>query len=298
MIGKIAGVRYGRVVDNVDSTGAGRISVRLYPEDNNKTDDNLEVTAFPLIPKIIHIRPKIGEGVFVLLATSNDGNSQRYYVGPVVSQIHRMYYEPWFKGGDTYQRGAGKDFDVNPYLDDDAYGAYPGGDDIAIIGRKNADIQITEEDVRIRAGVKLVSDETKYKIVFNRKNPAYIKVKYHEKPLDGDNASTVTLVADKVNLLSNKSPMVSIEENDTGENDFRDDLITDNKLNEILNEAYRLPYGEILVDLLKKMIDVFCKHTHDYAALPPNALFIEEIQNAAQEPLYQEKMLSDTVRIN
>ena len=298
MNGKIPGVRYGRVVDNEDPTGAGRISVRLYPEDNDKTDASIPVTAFPAMPKMLYVRPKKGEGVLVLLSTANDGNSQRYYIGPVISQIHRLYYDKWFEGGDSYQRGAGKDFDVNPYLDEDAHGAYPNGDDIAILGRKNADIHITEDDVRIRAGVKLVSDQSKYNIKYNRKDPAYIKVKYHETPLDGDNASTVTLVGDKINLLSNKSSNPSIEEPLRNDEDFREELITDKKLNEILQEAYKLPYGEILVDLLKKMIEVFCKHTHDYIALPPNAAFIAEIQEAANEPLYQEKMLSDTVRIN
>ncbi len=298
MRGKMAGVRYGRVIDNVDPTGAGRISVRLYPEDNDTADKSLPVTAFPLLPKMVHICPKKGEGVFVFLATMNDGNSQRYYIGPVISQIHRLYYDKWFEGGDSYQRGAGKDFDVNPYLDEDAYGVYPGNDDISIMGRKNADIQITDDDVRIRAGVKLVSDQSRYTIKYNRKNPAFIKVKYHEKPLDGDNASTVTLVGDKINLLSNKSTVFPIEETDTNENDFRNDLITDKKLNDVLQEAYKLPYGEILVDVLKKMIDIFCKHTHDYSALPPNAYFIEEIMAATNEPVYQRKMLSDTVRIN
>lgn len=294
MNGKIAGVRYARVVDNEDTTGAGRISVRLYPEDNDVSDSQLPVTAFPLLPKMMHIRPKKGEGVFVLLATANDGHSQRYYVGPVISQIHRLYYDAWFEGGDSYQRGGGKDMDANPYQNEEATGSYPNGDDIAIVGRKNADIIITEDDVRIRAGVKLVSDETKYDVRYNRTNPAFIKVKYHTTPLDNDNASTVTLVADKINLLGNKSTVLDIKESE----EATGDLITDDKLNEVLEGAYRLPYGEMLVELLKKMIKIFESHTHNFIKLPPNPVFIEQMENAANEPLYQEKMLSDTVRIN
>lgn len=300
MEGKIPGVRYGQVVNNEDPTGAGRIAVRLIPDDNAKRDnEEIEVSAFPIIPKMFHILPKVGEGVFVFLATLNDGKSQRYYVGPVISQLDKLNYERWFQGGDKFQKGGGRDMDENPNHGD-AIGAFPEKDDISILGRRNADIQITEDDVRIKAGVKIVDNANK--VVFNTTNPAFIKVKYHEEPLNGGNASTVTLVGDKINLLSHKSNNPSIKEGNaedgTARTPAQKDLISDKKLNEIINEAYKLPYGEKLVELLSKMIDVFCKHTHDYIAMPPNSFWIEEIENAAKDPLGNKELLSDTVRIN
>ena len=294
MDGKITGVRYGWVVNNIDPAGAGRVAVRLAPDDNNKKNGQIEVTAFPLMPKMFYVRPKIGEGVFVLLANFNDGESQRYYIGPIISQAHRMYFEPYFMGGDSYQRGGPKDFDVNPYLDDEAYGAYPKENDIAINGRENCDIVISDDDIRIRAGVKLVDDDTKYKIVFNGKDPAYIKMKYHKEPLDGDVKSTATIVADKIMLLSNKSADPNVETTD------KDDLVSDDELNKVLNEAYTLPYGEKLVKVLKGMIKIFSEHTHDYICMPPDAAFIAEANALDQQYLEGEKppLLSDTVRIN
>lgn len=293
MEGKIAGVRIGTVVNNIDETGADRIAVRIIPEDNHKRKDSaIEVNAFPLLPKTIYSKPKVGEAVFVLFATSNDGNSQRYYLGPVVSQIHRMYYEPAFKGADTFEKGGPKDFDVNPYIDEDAFGAYPSNNDVAIMGRKNCDIIIKDDDIRIRAGVRLSADETKYKVVFNRQNPAYIKLKHHDHPLDGENMSTASIVADKINLLSNKSTVFAVDTTDA------DDLLTDEEINKVLQEGYKLPYGEKLVKLLKQMINIFCTHTHNQIGLPPNALFVKQMTDAANEPLDQGKLLSDTVRIN
>lgn len=293
MDGKISGVRYGVVVSVNDDAGADRIAVRLIPEDNNKVRDELiEARAFPLMPKAIFIKPKVGEGVFVILATLNDGNSQRYYIGPVVSQVHRMLYEPAREGGDSYQNGAKKDFDVSPYLHKDAKGLFPGSEDIAIMGRKDTEIILKDDDIRIRAGVRLTGDN--YQIVYNRKNPAYIKLAYHENALDGDNHSTATIVADKINLLSNKST-----EEPTGINlTDTESLISDSDLNEVINEAYRLPYGEKLVKLLKTMIKVFNEHTHDYIALPPNSFYIAEMNSAAKEPLDEERLLSDGIRIN
>jgi len=293
MEGKVSGVRYGYVVNNIDDTGADRIAVRLIPEDNSTPyNEDLEVDAIPLLPKMFRVIPKIGEGVFVFLATSNDGYSQRHYIGPVVSQAHRMYYEPAQQGGDAYQRGGKKDFDVNPYINEEAYGAYPSLDDIAIVGRKNCDIIIKNDDIRIRAGVKLVDDYETYKVSFNRQSPAYIKLKHHSDALDGDTKSTAAVVADKIMLLSNKSVEPDVNTVDS------DDLLTDEEMNKVIQDAYRLPYGEKLVKLLKTMINVFCTHTHDYSCLPPNAAFIEEIRAASNEPLEQEKLLSDTIRIN
>ena len=293
MNGKIPCVRYGTVVNNIDETGADRIAVRIVPEDNNKRGNSaLEVNAFPLLPKSFFSKPKVGEGVFVLFSTSNDGNSQRHYIGPVISQIHRMYFDPAKYGADAYQKGAHKDFDVNPYILDETQGAFPDAGDVGVMGRRNTDIILKDDDIRIRAGVRLSNEESKYKVVFNRKNPSYIKLKYHETPLDGDNQSTATIVADKINLISNNSGEVNITTTDDK------DLITDDEMNKILQDAYKLPYGEKLVKLLQQMIEIFCNHTHDFVAKTPNKAFIDEINNAANEPLVQGKLLSDTVRIN
>ena len=296
---QINGVRYGKVISIDDENGSDAISVRLFPEDNDENDTLVRATAFPLMPKMLHIKPRVGEGVLILYSTWTDGNSQRYYIGPVISQPHKMYFDPWFMGGDSYQRGAPKAMDPNPYNDENAEGAFPEDDDVSLIGRKNCDIQIKEDDIRLRAGVKLVDDKSYYKIRFNRKDPAFIKLKYHETPLAENVASTATIVADKINLFSNSSTEFPIEENSDGEHGLsKKELITDEKLAKALEDAYSLPYGEKLVELLKTMIDVFCKHTHDYISLPPNAAFITEIETAAKEPLEDRKLLSNTVKFN
>lgn len=295
MDGKIAGVRFGWVVNNVDDTGADRIAVRLVPEDNSKPyDESIEVDAIPLLPKMFRVVPRIGEGVFVLLSTANDGYSQRHYIGPVISQPHKMYFEPAQFGGDTYQRGAKKDFDVNPLLNEDAIGAYPTGDDIAIVGRRKCDIILKDDDIRIRAGVKLVDPVNSYDISFNTKNPAYIKLKHYDYGLVGENKSSAAIVADKIMLLSNKSADPIAETTD------REDLITNEEMNRLLSEAYKLPYGEKLVNILKQMIDIFNTHTHDYVALPPNAAFVGELNAIKRQYLDGEQppLLSDSIRIN
>lgn len=290
MEGKILGVRFCKVVSIDDDTDADRIKVRLAPEDNSKNIEMIDY-AFPLLPKAFHIKPKVGEAVLVLLASNNDGNSQRYYIGPVISQDHRIDFDPYFMGGDSFLRGAYKKFDVAPRMDPEKEGILPNDDDIVIRGRKNADIQITDSDVRIKAGVKVVNETNPYSMQFNIKNPSYHKLKYHTNPLAGNTHSTSTIVADKINLLSNNSPNYY---NTTD----RKDLITDEELNKVIESAYKLPYGEKLVEFLKVFVNAFVNHTHNYPMIPPNPFHTSELLTEKARLLDNNEMLSDTVRIN
>lgn len=290
MDGKIPVVRFCKVLSIDDNADADRIKVRLSPEDNTKSLDEIDY-AFPLLPKMFHVKPKIGEAVLILLATTNDGNSQRYYIGPVISQDHKMYADPFFSGGDAFLRGSYKKFDVAPRMIPDNDGILPNDNDIVIRGRKNSDIQITDDEIRIKSGVKLVNEDEKYKMAFNTKDPGYIKIKYHLNPLEDNSRSSTSIVSDKIFLLSNTSPNYF---NTTD----RKDLITDEELNKILNSAYKLPYGELLVEFLTTFVEAFVKHTHDFSMLPPNPAHTTTLLSKKTNLLDQKQMLSDTVRIN
>lgn len=289
MVGKINTVRFCKVVSIDDDTDADRIKVKLLPEDNDKSIDEIDY-AFPLIPKMLHIKPKVGEAVLVLLAVTNDGNSQRYYVGPIISQDHKMYFDPYFGGADSFLRGAYKKFDVAPRMDEEKNGILPNDDDIIIRGRKNAEIQITNDDVRIKSGVKVTNEMNQYNMAFNKVNPAYIKVKYHPNELTDGSKSTTSIVADKIMLLNHTKNEYNLTD--------RIDLVNDEELNKIIESAYKLPYGEKLVEFLKVFVNAFMKHTHDFQCLPPNPAFTTELLSKKATLLDNENMLSDTIRIN
>lgn len=290
MDGKIQTVRFCKVISVTDDTDADRIKVRLSPEDNSKTIDEIDY-AFPILPKMFHVKPKVGEAVLILLAVTNDGNSQRYYIGPVISQDHRLNFDPYFQGADSFLRGAHKKFDIAPRMDPEQNGILPNDADIVIRGRKNADVQITDNDIRIKAGVKLVDDANSYSMYFNKKNPSYAKFKYHNMPLADGSHSTATLVADKISLLSTSSPN-SFDLTD------RTDLITDEELSKVIKSAYKLPYGEKLVEFLQAFVNAFVKHTHPYPMMPPNPFYTSNILEKKAQMLDKGEMLSNTVRIN
>ena len=77
------------VIDIFDETDGERIKVRMSPEDDRKNDNELPY-AFPLLPKLLHIKPKIGEAVLIILTDAGNGDSIRYYIGPIISQPQYM----------------------------------------------------------------------------------------------------------------------------------------------------------------------------------------------------------------
>ena len=292
-------VRYCQVLSVDDPTGGDRIKVNLEPEDNHKVsaDGRIDIDkidyCIPLMPNLIHVKPKVGEGCLVLTAIGNDGNSQRYYIGPVISQPHRMEYDPYFMGGDSQFRGAWKKPDPNPKEKKNVKGVYPDDGDIAIEGRKYTGIQFTDDDVRIKAGVKRINMFDNRDITFNSKNPAYIKLKYREEEDSQGNQSSATIVGDQINLLGHNSRFVT-----TGLVDNKD-LITDKTLDEIYEKAQRLPYGDELVDLLKLLVNAFLSHKHPYVGLPPVVTDdIARLKSESARLLNREELLSNTVRIN
>lgn len=304
MNGKINVVRFCEVISVYDPYDAGRIKVRLDPEDRSISDNEKLPYAIPFLPKTFFSTPKTGEGVLVILSETNDGASQRYYVGPLISQWDFIYKNPLFYGSDAiFGKRAPESLIRGLETVAEMKGTFPKQDDIAIVGRKNCDIIVKDDDIRIRAGVRITDENNKYKVTFNEKDPGYLKLKYHPEGLLGDNIhSTATIVADKINLLGNTSnrrrPNGASDNIGSFNLTDREDLVTDKELETIINEGYRLPYGEELVNFLKKFVNIFSKHTHPYPMCPPTSNFVTDIQSAAREPLDNEKMLSDSIRIN
>lgn len=281
-------IRVCEVISVDDPNDGGRIKVNMVPEDNAlKHLQNFDY-AFPLLPKMLHVKPKVGESVIVFTTNEKEGHSQRYYIGPIITQPTHMEEEPYGLDANTMFRGSFKGPDSAPSMNPETKGAFPEHNDISIEGRRNTNIQLTENDVRVKAGVKVSNPNDRRDIKFNTKNPAYMKLKYHEDKMD-DNSykSTATIVADEINLISNNS-------NTYFETTNNQDLITDKTMDEIIEKAHKLPYGDVLVDFLNLFRDAFLKHTHNFPTMPtcPD-------QNVVNLTMFDtNQILSNNVRIN
>ena len=261
----------GEVIDIEDPQGGDRIKVRLRPGDKWKNDEEVDY-AFPLLPKHLHVKPKVGEAVLVICAIDGIQATQRYYIGPIISQPQDMYYDDYQFGATALlQRSLAKP-QQSIAQDATATGALAKPDEIAIYSRQNSDVILSNNDVRIRCGSRLLTTvsnpETSDNIKFNVKNPSFIKLKYHETPLinkyqlqSKESMSTATIVADEIALLSHKSknPMFG-----SGEFVDKNEQITDENLQKVIDEAHVLPYGDVLVDFLMGFLQMFKSHTHNY----------------------------------
>lgn len=282
----------GRVINNDDNVGGNRIKATIYPADKRKTAREIPY-AFPLIPKMVHIVPKVGEMVIIICDDLNNPNSQRYYLGPIISQPQFLYHEGSISATSLLKGGVMPEL-PSPESYASMHGAFPKLNEVALVGRKNSDIILSDDDLRIRCGVRLVDENDHSKVSFNKQTPSYIKLKHHPKKINENTESTATIVADKINLISNDGePYFNLSDTNEG--------ITDEEMAKIIEKAQRLPYGDILVNFLSLLLKMFKSHTHKYHNLPPcpdtnSSIF--DSKYGSDETNLQKLLLSDNVRIN
>ena len=282
-------IKLCQVISIVDDADGERIKVRLSPDDDRRTDEQLPY-AFPLLPKMLHIKPKVGETVLIIPTELGNGLSTRYYIGPVISQPQFMDGDDFGLNALSLYPGTHKDPSVAPSTNPDSHGAFAEDSDIAVYGRKKNDIILTDDDIRIRSGARVRESGNKDNITFNRTDPAFIHLKHSDgkRGTEEDSyRSTATIVADKINLLGNNSKE-PFKTND------KKKLITDEEMEKILEKAHQLPYGDILVDFLSLFVRTFSSHVHPYPGLPPcqTADYLETTSYDLN------KILSESVRIN
>ena len=260
--------------------------------------------AFPLLPKILHVKPKLFEAVLVIVANDKDPNSQRWFLGPIISQPDKMYNDSFAGMKATDLLGGAL---APPSTSVDNYsgttGSLPQDEDVAILGRKDTDIILTDDDVRIRAGVRL-TDGFEHTVKFNRDAPAYVKLKHHEVPLvnsslteteHNETRSTATIVADKINLISQNGDG-GFNPNEPSEG------ITDDKMKDIIARAHRLPYGDLLCEFFSEFLTMYRAHSHPSNGAPPLVADPESTafwsKYSTDKEALEKKLLSKDIRIN
>lgn len=275
-------IRLARVVSVDDEYNGSRIKA-LLAEDKF---DNEVPYAYPLLPNLIHIIPKIGEAVLLICSNIKSTNSQRFYIGPIIHQ-------PQFVNMDVYKDAVSLlKNDKNKILpslekNPDTHGAYANKDEVAILGRKDSDLIFSDNDVRLRCGVHLTDNDNKLNSVFNKQTPTFVKLKHHDNVLSNNTNTTATIVSENINLISTVgTPSFSV--NDVNES------ISDEEMNKIIETAHALPYGDILLTFLKLFLKAFKTHTHAYSNLPP----IPDVNYVALDDFNLQDILSKNIKIN
>jgi hypothetical protein len=277
---------------------------------------------FPMLPKFNAPIPKVGETVLVFLSDSNDRYGDRFYIGPIISNLSLLNKQT-FLGGSTSNLSTGiylPQKDISKVESSKGiYAEYDTDNTVVVQGRNNSDIVFKNSEVLIRAG-KFVENKPEE---FNQINPAYMQIKngfiYNDSttknttvtsyfgsggPIFEPNTKKISvnnIVADKINLLTYKgSPTFNLTQRNLANNTTP--YITDEELNKILEEAHPLVFGDVLLEYLKAFRSAFENHVHNkFGAAPPTdnitqGYSVNDFKTLA--PKLEGVMLSKNVRTN
>ncbi len=299
-------IKKGQVVLTEDTADGLRVKIRIQ-QDGNTPVEQIPY-AFPLLPKTFQSVPKLGEGAFVLTTMSDSKESQRYYIGPIISQ-------PQYQEKCEYQNGRGvatsllKGGTVEPLEKisnyRETFGAFPNVEDIAMVGRGSQDITMknlsnASNEIDIRCGIRENSiygdarnGETMVgKVVFNKLDPTYIQLKYKRgitSMPEQEANSVLNMVADKINIISNK------DENGFNLTDY-EQLIIEEELDDIMSKLHQVPHGDTLIKLLRIIINAILTHVHPYPGIRP--IVSDYVKEMAEWLEKLETILSKHVRIS
>lgn len=264
-------IKMGHVESVEDSADGLRIKARLSQDGRISTNDL--PYSYPLLPKTFRTVPKVGEGVLIFLSEISNNFSNRYYIGPIISQDQKLEYDPYDYGRGTsislLQGG-----EIGPLTKLSKYeetnGSFPKITDVSVVGRKGEDIILKEDEIDLRCGIRTESlnnsdNNLVGNIIFNNINPSYIQLKYkraigHSPTQEAD--SVINLVADKINIISHK---------DVNQFNLTDktELIKTSELDDIMKNLHKLAYGDELVKALNIIRDAITNHVHPYPGMPP-----------------------------
>jgi len=306
-------LKYGQVESIRDPDGMGRIKVRIKGSINAGGDDGLTTDelpdAFPLLPKHLSAIPKEGELVWVFVSHKTKQHVDRLYIGPIISQLNKLnndggYASP-LRPFSFAQLGASRpvtSIKTNDTVIPELKGVFPDPEDISIQGRYNTDVTQKYDEVVIRAGKFEPYNGNEFKIKFNATTQAYIQIKNGvviSKPESEtvEKGTVTNIVANKINLLTHKdgSPRFNLTN--------QDNLISEEELVKILDEAHQIPFGDVLLEYLKLLKQAIFSHVHNGNGNPAtdltasgNVQAIAALKSKAED--LENRMLSKNIRIN
>lgn len=305
-LNKLKNISLGEVIDVNDPNYLGRIKVRIKGSRNKGGDDGIADSdlpwAFPMIPKHLAIKPRLGEAVFVFVIDESVKHADRLYVGPINSQPQYLERDPYYftaLAGFTF---GSEQPNINVRTIPEIIGVFPNEDDVSIQGRYNTDITQKKNEVLIRAGKFTVTNPTTqnpYGFKFNGNTQGYIQIKNDVvvQPETNQKGTVTNIVSNKINLLThdNGSPRFNLADQEM--------LITDDELANILKEAHQVPFGDILLQYLILLKNAFLNHVHNGNGNPPtdlnasgNQLSVKAFSDNAKA--LEATMLSKNIRIN
>jgi len=151
--------------------------------------------------------------------------------------------------------------------------------DVTIVGRDNTDITQSENKITLRAG----KHKKNLPLQPNDINPTYSVLEFIDQ-----NTSYSLTAGDEIYLVSHK-----------GRFKFKKKLTKDD-IADLKNNAQSMLYGELTVQYLKTLTDVFLNHIHTHPQVPPtygdkSKYKIDDLKRELQNI---EQLLAKNIKIN
>jgi hypothetical protein len=295
-----------KTIDLIYNSDPYVIKCRIVGDDyDNVITDNIDLpNCTPLLPRFNNVRPKVGEMVIVFIFGENDKYTDRFYIGPIISDPTKLDKQTTLEGSMnnlTTSLFTAKQDISNIESVKGIYPEYDNEDTITLYGRNNTDIVFKDSEILLRAG-KFVEGDPR---TFNQKNPAYIQIKNGFNIQEGDDNKTVSVnnvVANKINLLTYEGgdPLFNLTQRDLASN--QTPYITDEEMTNILANAHPMVYGDIVLEYLIAFKNAFYAHVHNKLGssnptdntTQSNA--VEYFKNVA--PKLELAMLSKNIKLN
>jgi hypothetical protein len=258
-----------------DSTEGGRIKVKITGLDNKITNVNDLPDSYPLLPKFFHIYPKVGEIVRVFIENKEFPMRGRFWIGSVISQLQKINFDSIYSALSTTNMALlPPDDAIGNYPN--AQGVFPTKDDVAIIGRNNTDVILSDSQLVLRAGKHENDDVFK----LNTKNPASISLTYETKTSDTYYSNTI-IQSDKIALITH-----------SGNPQFKTARLSNEDRTNIFNTAHPIARGDVLVEILNIFRNAIIEHIHGYAKLPADKdSIIKNLQEINIENILQKNIV-------
>lgn len=292
----------GKVIDVQDDKNVGRIKV--YIDGVDQSNKNLP-WVYPLMSRIVHIMPQIGELVLVFFADAKkEKESQKYqnrfWIGPIITNYENINYDSQDSLALVNNGTVNTNLLTYTNLTDPLQvksknkknterGLFPVDNEtapltnnlheVSLIGRNNTDITQSDNKIKLRAGKHKKNKPTET----NTKNPVYSILEFID-----ENTSYGLTAGDEIYLISHK-----------GRFKFKKTL-TKNDIADLKQNSQSMLYGELTVQYLKVLTEVFLNHIHSHPAKPPTygATSPYKIEDLRKQLQNIENLLAKNLKIN
>lgn len=274
-------------------------------KDKDTPVDKLPI-CIPIQPEFLHVRPQVGECVWVMAENPSDLASPRFWWGPLITNQVKLPFQSYEDSVSIFDLNtfAKPNIASNPTSQNNikAISVFPQQTDIAVQGRQDADITFSTREINLRAG-KFKKDT----LEINTTTPCSIQM----KQVDVTQVSTGIIAIDKlaassfkpfsqnnitstnINIFSPEGKFKKVDPNDK-EYDSNPRL---KDYGEIAQRLHPAVFGDELIILLKLILQYLTNHIHtpQMPALPnPTSEELEPYLTGGKLL----DLVSNTIRIN